>query len=73
MMALCVSSHYKNSPNDLPLLADAPAHHLFALQGQISEKLAIRSLRDGHSPHGDQIPWKFCEQFWDLVFPTLHV
>ncbi|CAN7064444.1 unnamed protein product [Brassica oleracea var. botrytis] len=45
----------------------------FALQGQISEKLAIRSLRDGHSPHGDQIPWKFCEQFWDLVFPTLHV
>ncbi|KAL0697566.1 hypothetical protein Bca4012_053688 [Brassica carinata] len=93
MMALCVSSHYKNSPNDLQLLADAPAHHLFVLlgpvdesknqlpdilcvvqvclEGQISEKSAIRSLRDGHSPHGDQIPWKFCEQFRDLVFPTL--
>lgn len=41
------------------------------LEGQISEKSAIRSLRDGHSPHGDQIPWKFCEQFRDLVFPTL--
>lgn len=33
MMALFVSSHYKNSPNDLQLLSDAPAHQLFALFG----------------------------------------
>ncbi|XP_010458398.1 PREDICTED: RNA cytidine acetyltransferase 1-like [Camelina sativa] len=93
MMALCVSSHYKNSPNDLQLLADAPAHHLFVLlgpvdetknqlpdilcvvqvclEGQISRKSAEKSLREGHSPHGDQIPWKFCEQFRDVVFPKL--
>lgn len=32
-MALYVSSHYKNSPNDLQLMADAPAHHLFVLLG----------------------------------------
>lgn len=31
MMALYVASHYKNSPNDLQLLSDAPAHHLFVL------------------------------------------
>ncbi|CAE7224675.1 unnamed protein product [Rhizoctonia solani] len=31
MMALFVSSHYKNSPNDLQLMSDAPAHHLFVL------------------------------------------
>jgi N-acetyltransferase 10 len=31
MMSLYVSSHYKNSPNDLQLLSDAPAHHLFVL------------------------------------------
>ncbi|EPS65148.1 hypothetical protein M569_09630, partial [Genlisea aurea] len=31
MMALYVASHYKNSPNDLQLMADAPAHHLFVL------------------------------------------
>ena len=31
MMALYVSSHYKNSPNDLQLMSDAPAHQLFAL------------------------------------------
>ncbi|CAA0187436.1 putative tRNA(Met) cytidine acetyltransferase [Arabidopsis thaliana] len=93
MMALCVSSHYKNSPNDLQLLSDAPAHHLFVLlgpvdesknqlpdilcviqvclEGQISRKSAEKSLREGHSPHGDQIPWKFCEQFRDVVFPKL--
>ncbi|KAJ4896110.1 UPF0202 protein [Raphanus sativus] len=93
MMALCVSSHYKNSPNDLQLLADAPAHHLFVLlgpvdesqsklpdilcviqvclEGQISQSSALKSLRDGHSPYGDQIPWKFCEQFRDIEFPHL--
>ncbi|OAY35950.1 RNA cytidine acetyltransferase 2 isoform X2 [Manihot esculenta] len=93
MMALYVASHYKNSPNDLQLMADAPAHHLFvllgpvdesknklpdilcviqvSLEGQISRKSAIKSLSDGHQPFGDQIPWKFCEQFRDTVFPSL--
>ena len=33
MMALYVASHYKNSPDDLQLMADAPAHHLFVLLG----------------------------------------
>lgn len=32
-MTLYVASHYKNSPNDLQLMADAPAHHLFVLLG----------------------------------------
>ena len=31
LMALYVSSHYKNTPNDLQLLSDAPAHHVFVL------------------------------------------
>ncbi|KAL9124238.1 MAG: hypothetical protein Q9217_006413 [Psora testacea] len=31
MIALYVASHYKNSPNDLQLMSDAPAHHLFVL------------------------------------------
>ncbi|KAF8267327.1 DUF699-domain-containing protein [Lactarius quietus] len=31
MMALYVASHYKNQPNDLQLMSDAPAHHLFVL------------------------------------------
>ncbi|RLN30293.1 UPF0202 protein [Panicum miliaceum] len=87
MMALYVASHYKNSPNDLQLMADAPAHHLFVLlgpvdesknqlpdilcviqvclEGQISRKSAMKSLSEGRAPSGDQIPWKFCEQFQD--------
>lgn len=31
IMGLYVASHYKNSPNDLQLLSDAPAHQLFVL------------------------------------------
>ena len=37
MMSLYVSSHYKNSPNDLQLMSDAPAHHLFVLLGPVKE------------------------------------
>lgn len=36
IMALYVSSHYKNTPNDLQLLSDAPAHHIFVLLGAIN-------------------------------------
>ncbi|XP_068651876.1 RNA cytidine acetyltransferase 1-like [Aristolochia californica] len=93
MMALYVASHYKNSPNDLQLMADAPAHHLFVLlgpvdesknrlpdilcalqvclEGQISCESVLKSLSEGHQPYGDQIPWKFSEQFQDSVFPSL--
>lgn len=38
MMALYVSSHYKNSPNDLQLMSDAPAHKLFVLLPPIDPK-----------------------------------
>lgn len=31
VMGLYVASHYKNSPNDLQLLSDAPAHQLYVL------------------------------------------
>lgn len=38
VMGLYVSSHYKNSPNDLQMMSDAPAHHLFCLLPPISQK-----------------------------------
>ena len=41
------------------------------LEGKISQASAMRSLSAGHQPSGDQIPWKFCEQFQDKEFPTL--
>ncbi len=38
MIALYVSSHYKNSPNDLQLMSDAPSQHLFVLLGPVTGK-----------------------------------
>lgn len=35
IMNIFVSSHYKNTPNDLQLLSDAPAHQIFVLLGNI--------------------------------------
>lgn len=40
-MALYVSSHYKNTPNDLMLMSDAPAHHLFVLLGPVDESKGV--------------------------------
>ncbi|XP_074600783.1 RNA cytidine acetyltransferase l(1)G0020 isoform X1 [Brevipalpus obovatus] len=43
LMALYVASHYKNSPNDLQMMSDAPAHHLFCLLGPSSNTSKNRS------------------------------
>ncbi|RYP57994.1 hypothetical protein DL769_009168 [Monosporascus sp. CRB-8-3] len=37
MVALYVASHYKNSPDDLQLMSDAPAHELFVLTPPVAE------------------------------------
>ncbi|PRT54363.1 RNA cytidine acetyltransferase [Wickerhamiella sorbophila] len=48
LMALYVASHYKNTPNDLQLLSDAPAHQLYCLlppvdqsNGKLPEPLCV--------------------------------
>uniref|UniRef100_A0A8C5AJ70 RNA cytidine acetyltransferase n=1 Tax=Gadus morhua TaxID=8049 RepID=A0A8C5AJ70_GADMO len=84
LMALYVSSHYKNSPNDLQLLSDAPAHHLFCLlppvpptQNSLPEVLAVvqmprpKFLSRGKKAAGDLIPWTVSEQFQDPEFGGL--
>ncbi|KAG7141760.1 RNA cytidine acetyltransferase like protein [Verticillium longisporum] len=38
MVALYVASHYKNSPDDLQLMSDAPAHELYVLVPPVSEE-----------------------------------
>lgn len=38
LVSLFVSSHYKNSPDDLQLLSDAPAHAVFVLLGPLQVK-----------------------------------
>jgi N-acetyltransferase 10 len=37
MVALLAASHYRNAPDDLLLMSDAPSHHLFALLGPVDE------------------------------------
>ncbi|PVU85348.1 hypothetical protein BB559_007081 [Furculomyces boomerangus] len=44
MVGLYVSSHYKNSPNDLQLMSDAPAHELFVLLPPVDTSSAKTSL-----------------------------
>uniref|UniRef100_A0A6A7GF83 RNA cytidine acetyltransferase n=1 Tax=Hirondellea gigas TaxID=1518452 RepID=A0A6A7GF83_9CRUS len=44
MMSLYVSSHYKNSPDDLQLMSDAPAHRLFVLLGPIQENSVLPDI-----------------------------
>jgi N-acetyltransferase 10 len=37
LVSLFVASHYRNTPNDLLMLADAPAHHIFVLLGPLPD------------------------------------
>lgn len=92
MMSLYVSSHYKNSPNDLQMMADAPGQRLYvllgppdstvtlpkimcvvqvALEGLISQKEVLDSLKRGKRPSGDLIPWTISQQFQDSEFGQL--
>src|SRR5690606_34917832 len=44
MMALYVASHYKNIPNDLQLIADAPAHHLYVLLAPVEDETSLPDI-----------------------------
>ncbi|KAI6182608.1 RNA cytidine acetyltransferase [Aphelenchoides bicaudatus] len=37
VMSIFVSAHYKNSPDDLQMLSDAPSHHLFVLMSPVKK------------------------------------
>uniref|UniRef100_A0A914NMR2 Uncharacterized protein n=1 Tax=Meloidogyne incognita TaxID=6306 RepID=A0A914NMR2_MELIC len=45
LMFIYVAAHYKNSPDDLQLLSDAPAHHLFVLMSPIASDQNLCSLK----------------------------
>ena len=46
IMSLFVSSHYKNSPNDLQLLSDAPSHKIFVLCKALDKQKKAKGLPD---------------------------
>jgi len=44
VMSLFVSSHYKNTPNDMILMSDAPQHHVFVLVPPVDRSQTRGSL-----------------------------
>jgi len=38
LMSLFISSHYKNSPDDLLLMSDSPGHYIFVLLGPVKDQ-----------------------------------
>ncbi|KAG5328946.1 NAT10 acetyltransferase, partial [Acromyrmex heyeri] len=82
LVSLYVASHYKNTPNDLQMMSDAPAHHLFCLlgpvdsnkiclEGQVSKTSINDGLSRGRRAAGDLIPWTIAQQYQDEDFPIL--
>ena len=63
LVGIYVASHYKNTPNDLQLLSDAPAHNIFGLLPPVSadsdgttlpEVLAVVQVRDLKRARADE-------------------
>lgn len=55
--ALYTAAHYKNSPNDLQMLSDAPAHRLFVLLGP---RAMERAAASGSAKGGVVLPDVLC-------------
>ena len=56
IVSIFVSSHYKNTPNDLQMMSDAPAHHVFVLLGPVNRKNAGGAGEGG----GESLPEVLC-------------
>lgn len=82
VFSLFTSSHYRNSPNDLQILADSPRHELFALVTPVEDNgrdvpkvicsLQVsfegRCRRTEHLREGNLIPWVVSEEHLDASF-----
>ncbi len=62
IVSLFVSSHYKNAPNDLQMMSDAPAHHVFCLLGptdangaSLPEVLCVIQVRMNNYQYGNRV------------------
>ncbi|KAG5481581.1 hypothetical protein LSCM1_05605 [Leishmania martiniquensis] len=61
IQSLLVAAHYKNQPNDLQLLSDAPGHHLFVLCAEsIESSAATAPVSLSAAAARQQVPDIFC-------------
>lgn len=80
-VALFVTSHYKNSPDDLLMLADAETHDILVSMVDDHVVCAVQISFEGGIPpdspdhktfgyatHGDLIAWKLTEQFQEKSY-----
>lgn len=78
VFSLFIASHYKNSPNDIQILADSPSHEIFTLLTNVNENeqcvprvlCAIHvsfegKCKNGSSKKGNLIPWIISESHFD--------
>lgn len=78
-----ILAHYRNSPQDLHILADAPHHDLaymelengkvvcslqIAYEGAL-DKETSKKITDGYDPSGNLIPSKIGQNYQDDLFP----
>lgn len=81
IFSIFIASHYKNSPNDIQILADSPSHEIFTLVTPSNEKdeslprilCAIHVSFEGRCEKGllkkgNLIPWIVSEANFDIEF-----
>lgn len=83
LVALFVASHYKNSPNDLMLMADIDNHHLFTLLSPINEdspdipnilcaiQVVYENIEDRTNREGNLIPWTLYDNYLNTEYLKL--
>ncbi|KAM0680824.1 N-acetyltransferase 10 [Glugoides intestinalis] len=74
IFSLFISSHYRNSPNDLQILSDSPNHELFVLMASSRVICAIQVSFEGKcdensfKKEGNLIPWVIFDNYFDNKF-----
>ncbi|KAI5190738.1 N-acetyltransferase 10 [Nematocida sp. AWRm77] len=79
LSSILLSGHYKNSPNDLQILADNPAHALLALLTEEGRVLGLcqtvqeggsappeQKYKEGRTEEGNLIPWALSQYFTEM-------
>lgn len=80
IFSLFISSHYRNSPNDLQILSDSPNHEIFVLMTPTRPSRVICAIqvsfegkcdRNSFTKEGNLIPWVVYDNFFEDSFLDL--
>lgn len=80
IFSLFISSHYRNSPNDLQILSDSPNHEIFVQMTPTRPSRVICAIqvsfegkcnKNSFTKEGNLIPWVVYDNFFDDSFLDL--